>query len=540
MKTDEARTTVGTFSGGGIKANLTAILKNKNMLEIGSYLVIPTDDRLFYTLVVDLNYQPSDPRYASQPLENWLPKWLAKRVNLRAIKRMAELMPSMTINRLGADAGKVSPFVSLPPLHAPVCLPTDTDIADLFGDQNKAGFFVIGYTREQHYPITLDLRLLCRRSVGVSGATGTGKSQLIRVLLAGIMEQRLASALVFDPHNDYGYDDVSSDTGKQLVGLKNLFPSQVVTIGLGKTATVRGNKPDYNLEISLQDIDPEDILLLDELNLTPATSTITSALVQNFGRQWLAEFLKLRRVNTEPANKKTSSEEKTPEGSVAFWANKVGVSRQSADALWSKLSRIARLGYVSAQPDAARSIGVILNALLQGKTVILSFDDHKNDLDYLLVSNLLARHISNLYQKNADSYRSKNAQDHRPLIIVVDEAHRFLNQTHASQTVFGGLARELRKSAVVLWCCTQRMSEIDDKISSQIGTRFSGWLGDEDDIKAVVSGLPGKDMLRRMIANLRPSGQCVVLGYGTPSPISIDVKRVDDQFVKEMSQQKNK
>ncbi|NLG96767.1 MAG: ATP-binding protein [Chloroflexi bacterium] len=531
------RQVVGTLTGGSIRQNLTASLQSNHGLEIGSYLVIPTDDQIFYALVHDLAYRPADPRYASRPIQKRIPGALAARVNSQAVQVIAELMPGQAIARTGKNAGQVLPFSTLPALHSDVCLPQDSDIAGLFGDPNTPGFFVVGYTREQGHPIAIDMTRLTRRGVAISGATGTGKSQLIRILLSGIIRQDLASALVLDLHNDLAYDDVA-DTGKRLVGLKSLFSDRVFTVGLGRNATVRGIKPDHCLELSLSDISPSDVMILtDALNLTNATGTVVSALVHSFGKRWLVEFLNMAR--SADNDSETVREERntgSPRSrSVASWAKQAGVSRQSAEALWSKLSRLGRLGFVSSSPNTTTSIGVILNALRSGKTVILSFGQHKDELDYLLTSNLLARHISELWTQAADSYRTTQAQAPRPLIIVVEEAHRFLDKANSGQTVFGTLAREMRKSSVVLWASDQRMSTLDDEITSQFGTRISGWLGDEDDIKAVTAGLPGRDILRRMIANLRSSGQCVILGYATPSPIAIETRRVDDQFVRDMT-----
>jgi hypothetical protein len=75
------------------------------------------------------------------------------------------------------------------------------------------------------------------------------------------------------------------------------------------------------------------------------------------------------------------------------------------------------------------------------------------------------------------------------LIIVVEEAHKLLNREMAAQTTFATIARELRKYYVTLLIVDQRPSQIYDEVMSQLGTRISGWLGDEDDIHAVLSGL---------------------------------------------------
>ena len=65
---------------------------------------------------------------------------------------------------------------------------------------------------------------------------------------------------------------------------------------------------------------------------------------------------------------------------------------------------------------------------------------------------------------------------------------------------------------------------------SQLGTRISGALGDEDDINAVLSGLPGRGGLRGMLAKLQPKEEVLMLGWGVPMPIPIRSRRYDSQF----------
>jgi len=76
----------------------------------------------------------------------------------------------------------------------------------------------------------------------------------------------------------------------------------------------------------------------------------------------------------------------------------------------------------------------------------------------------------------------------------------------------------------------QRPSQIYDEVMSQLGTRISGSLGDEDDINAVLSGLPGRGALRGMLAKLQPKEEVLMLGWGVPMPIPIRSRRYDARF----------
>ena len=85
-------------------------------------------------------------------------------------------------------------------------------------------------------------------------------------------------------------------------------------------------------------------------------------------------------------------------------------------------------------------------------------------------------------------------------MITIEEAHKFLNPSAAKQTIFGTIAREMRKYYVSLLVVDQRPSGIDDEVLSQIGTRITALLNDEKDIQAVLTGVSGTDGLRSVLA----------------------------------------
>ena len=154
------------------------------------------------------------------------------------------------------------PVKTVPQHHAPVRLADAGDIAEIFGREGEGGFFRIGETLEGGHPVCVNLDKLVQRSAGIFGATGTGKSFLTRVILAGLIQRDKTSVLIFDMHNEYGPDDTASDTGLRVPGLKGKFPAKVRMVGLGRGATIRGKAPDYSLEIAEADITPDDVMML--------------------------------------------------------------------------------------------------------------------------------------------------------------------------------------------------------------------------------------------------------------------------------------
>ena len=147
---------------------------------------------------------------------------------------------------------------------------------------------------------------------------------------------------------------------------------------------------------------------------------------------------------------------------------------------------------------------------------------------------LLTRRIREAWEKKTNGYRSTGKDEPKQLVIVIEEAHKLLNREMASQTTFATIARELRKYYVTLLVIDQRPSQIYDEVMSQLGTRISGWLGDEDDIHAVLSGLSGREALRGMLARLQPKEEVLLLGWGVPMPLPVKSRRYDDEFWKEL------
>ncbi len=294
---------------------------------------------------------------------------------------------------------------------------------------------------------------------------------------------------------------------------------------------VRGQQPDYNLEIAESDIQPGDIEMLSrELNLKETTPTTLEALVASFKQDWFKEFRQMRvgAMEVDDDGKKFPADD-----SVAAWANREGVNVMAAEGLRSKMGRLFNRPYIVEQP-AQDTLGEIIKHLEAGQHVVLTFGENEKDLDYLLVTNLLTRKIREAWEEKTNAFRSSGKGEPRPLVIAVEEAHRLLNREMAAQTSFSQIAREMRKYYVTLLIIDQRPSQIYDEVMSQLGTRISGWLGDENDIAAVLSGLAGRDALRGMLARLQPKEEVLLLGWGVPMPIPVRSRRYDETFWKEL------
>lgn len=551
------RTQIGYLVGGGLKENFRARLTvSPQEIQEGAFVVVQSGNWNYYGIVTDIQLGATDPRFADEQVEGRFPERVSRALHGQTLYANLEVLPNLMLEvgpdesapeylewrASHADDPRPLPVKNIPPHHAVVSLAGEGDIAEIFGKDEKS-FFEVGRTREGNFPVRIDLNKLVKRSSGIFGATGSGKSFLTRVVLAGLIKKTDVSLLVFDMHNEYGYTYSPPEGGDPVPGLKDKLASKVRIVGLGrgKDAMYQGTPPDINLEIAMKDVYTSDIeMLTRELNLRETTSTILAALFGRFGADWFSKFMNLE---SKPKQKDEEGVSFYPNGSIEGWAEEVGVHVEAAKALHSRLSkRVATLPYLVETP-ASDGVSQIVDALQNGLSVILSFGDHDKDLDYLLVSNILTRRIREVWERRTNDYhRTKNAAAlPRPLVIVIEEAHKLLNREMASQTTFSTIARELRKYYVTLLIVDQRPSQIYDEVLSQLGARMSGWLGDDSDIQSTLSGLSGRDALRGMLARLQAGQEFLLLGpWGVPMPLPVRSRRYDETFWKELNADEKK
>ncbi len=261
----------------------------------------------------------------------------------------------------------------------------------------------------------------------------------------------------------------------------------------------------------MNQIEPGDIALLaDELDLTDTFDATSYALQRRFGAQWLLTLL----------------DEDLDPGELA---ERIGAHPGALDALIRKLRYLRTKPYIvsEASTDPVTSI---LDHLLAGRHVVVQFGRQSQLRDYMLVANLLTRRIHSRYTDRSQDGFDAGRDSTPPLVVVLEEAHKFLNPSAARQSIFGTIAREMRKFGVSLLVVDQRPSGVDSEILSQLGTRITGLLTDPADIDAVVSGAGDRSAMRALLASLEPSRQCMVIGHAVPMPIVLSTRTYSNEL----------
>jgi DNA helicase HerA-like ATPase len=251
--------------------------------------------------------------------------------------------------------------------------------------------------------------------------------------------------------------------------------------------------------------------------LSEASLDNANILASEFGDLWINQLLSL-----------------TNEDIKLFCQEKQG-HVGSIMALQRKLLRLNNLKYL--KPVCRHNyIEEILQSLDAGKHVVIEFGSQANMLSYMLATNMITRRIHQSYVKKAENFlhTKKNADRPRQLVITIEEAHRFLDSSVVHQTIFGTIAREMRKYFVTLLIVDQRPSGIDNEVMSQVGTRITCLLNDEKDIEAIFTGVSGAQGLRSILAKLDSKQQALVLGHAVPMPVVVRIRPYDQQFYGEI------
>ncbi|MGC9357413.1 MAG: ATP-binding protein [Anaerolineae bacterium] len=506
---------LGTVVSGSLSKGLEVKLAADRLIEglaVGRYVVIRGQTaRRFFGMITDVVLETRHPEIEQAPPDD--PDGFLARV-YRGILTYGRLhiTPMLVLD----EASDVRPAKTVPAHFTRVYDATPEEVSEIFGDVEEKGRFHIGDPLEMEgTPIALDLQRFVERSSGVFGKSGTGKTFLTRMLLAGIIQDSAAVNLVFDMHNEYGWK--SQDEARQNVkGLRQLFyGGQVSVFTLDpESSRRRGSKVDYSVRIGYDQLDPEDLEMLAPLfGFTDVQTNALYMLRRRLGRQWVRRLLS----------------EDHDEG-LASLTEQGHLHEGTLGAIQRKLSQLHRFGFlVKEAPDDP--IGRILDYLNSNVNVILEFGRYGSALEaYILVANYITRRIHHAYVERKEASLGGQGQEPRPLVITIEEAHKFLDPTIARHTIFGSIAREMRKYNVTLLVVDQRPSGIDPEVMSQIGTRVTGLLDEENDVRAVFSGIAGTAALREVLARLDTKRQALILGHAVPMPVVVRTRDYRDLY----------
>jgi len=484
----------------GVEVRLDRAFSVEDMA-VGQYVTIEGEKRRFFGMITDISLGVTDQSLMINPPDISDP-FVTEVLAGTSTYGSLHVLPMLTI---GGDVTSLiegpQPVKTVPPHFAAVNLASDRDIELVFGEEDASRYH-IGNPLEMETKLFLNLKEMAKRSNGIFGKSGTGKTFFTRLLLIGMLQKSRAVNLIFDIHNEYGWAG-TAEKGPPVKALKQLFPAQVALFTLdAEHARWQKASTDFVVSIGYDEIEPEDIVLLRQtLNLTEQAVAATYQLRRKLGKDWLQQSLDLAGDDRDELLRTLNIHESTFQN------------------LQRGLATIRRLPFIV--PHAAsNAVTGILEHIDRGTNVVLQFGRYRDIAAYILVANMLTRRIYNHYQKLTEQAIGDDTAHIRPLVITIEEAHKFLNTEVASQTIFGEISREMRKYNVTLLVIDQRPSGIDDEVMSQMGTKIAFLLDNERDVDSVLSGVSGKSELKSVLARLAPMQQALIFGHAVPMPVA--------------------
>ena len=503
---------LGVVVGGSISRGLAIKLDPHVAIEdlaVGRYIVVRGQHKRFFCMISDISLNSTNAQIESDPPDISDP-FLAQVYGGTVAYSIITVTPMLVIDQLEGPL----PVKTIPGHFTQAYNATEDDVNKVFGDEDATHFNVGSPLELQETNINLNLKRLVERSVGVFGKSGTGKSFLTRVIMAGVINRGIGVSLIFDMHNDYGWE-ITDERGPKVKGLKQLFSDKVVILTLDEESSRRRNaKYDFAIKLGFDEIEPEDIAMLKAtMSLSDTMVDAAYLLRKIWDKGWILRLLK-----------------GTPED-FEYIAENTNIGGGTLSALQRRLQRFERWDFLI-EEQITDSVQKIIDYLVnQRKSVVLEFGKHGNSLEaYMLVANYLTRRIHHKYIEMVDKSLGDNTLAPPQLLITIEEAHKFLEPQVASQTTFGIIAREMRKYNVTLLVVDQRPSAIDDEVMSQIGTRVTALLDNERDINAVLNGISGAQGLREVLARLETKQQAIIMGHAVPMPVVIKPRTYNEEF----------
>ena len=501
---------LGIVVGGSLTGGMEVKLDSATPIEemaVGRYVVIGGLRSRFFGMITNISLGTINQQLPITPPDVADP-FIAEVITGTSTYGKLQVTPMLTIS---GDAVSLlegpQPVKTVPAHFSEVREASEQDVELVFGREDDKHFYV-GTPLDMETKVCLNIAEFVKRSNGIFGKSGTGKTFLTRLLLIGMVQKKEAANLIFDMHNEYGWEGTSEHV-PNVKGLKQLFPSQVALFTLDEeSARRRKVSPDYVVQIGYDAIEPEDIALLREtLNLTEPAIEAVYQLVREFGEEhWLEGFLNL------------SGDEETKD-----LLKNLNIHESSYRNLRRGLERLRRLPFLV--PHAREnSVQRILEYLDRGMNVVLEFGRYTDVTVYMLIANILTRRIYAQYRERTEMAMGEKADKPHPLVITIEEAHKFLNPSVAEQTIFGTIAREMRKYNVTLLVIDQRPSSIDDEVMSQLGTKATYLLDNEKDIDSVLMGVSGKSELKTVLSKLEAKQQALIFGHALPMPVVVKTR----------------
>lgn len=441
-----------------------------------------------------------------------------------------------------------------PAINDQVHLVTEDDLSRIYGSAETGQVTIGRLSGAESIPVRLDLDKLVTRHSAVLGSTGSGKSTTVTSLLRSISVGQggggrfpSARVLLIDIHGEYGRGLGEAARVFRVNPTEGEHPLHIPywALNIGDLLSFLLGKTDEKALTAIQErvlaMKTEVVANGDFPGIDEGSLTHESPIPFSLKSLWfnlIDPEIKTWTENTQKnsaATKSGDADTLTPPtyplpgiGGSAPFANKSNVLsiRRQLGQLRSRLLDRQLDFMLHPGPWEPDINGVAENDLEQLLESWLGHDKPITVLDLSGVpSTILMRLIGGilniLYEALFWSRLLAEGGRERPLLVVMEEAHRYLGRENASiaRDSVQRIVKEGRKFGIGAMIVSQRPSEIDDTILSQCGTFISLRLSNSSDRSKVQAALP--DSLSGIVDSLPVlrTGEAVITGEAAKLPV---------------------
>ncbi|MHA1593966.1 MAG: helicase HerA-like domain-containing protein [Candidatus Baldrarchaeia archaeon] len=331
--------------------------------------------------------------------------------------------------------------------------------------------------------VTLDIDKLVMMHIAVFGATGTGKSYTVGVLVEELLEHGYP-VVIIDPHGEYFTLQMKNDNPNEISILRKLglepraFPTRILSPAYRGTG-----------ELTIR-FDSLSVDALAEIcNLTPTMNDLL--------------YIAMRALRDR------------------------GVSKIGPDVLLKELRRQAmEWGFSSkTQVSLARRISILKEIGIFGDGIDPAEVVRPGTATIIDVSGEMEEHVRRTFVGAFlnELFEARRKGIIPPLLVVVEESHRFAPQEEEtfSKSVLRKIAREGRKFGIGLCITSQRVVGLDKDVISQCGTKIILRIDSRTDLDYIRPYIPAEDFQR--IPYL-PTGTATITGVAVRHSILAEIR----------------
>ncbi|MEQ9715137.1 MAG: ATP-binding protein [Candidatus Asgardarchaeum sp.] len=450
-------------------------------VKVGEFVEVPLGSRIILGRIIRLhsiNELFQDPTFIKDHLKRDMPLYARYPVDIGRWR-------AATVQIIGIiEDGQISPPNDAPEPGDTVYL-ASSDLLKQFLKLPEKGIYLGKMYGNNNIDIVLDIKRTIKHHIAVLGATGSGKSYTVGVIIEELLENNYP-VVVIDTHGEYhGFNTPNYEEGS-LLEKWGLEPKSYDIIRYSIFASYPGSK---TLRISLDWLNADSFA--EMLGATETQYDLLFLVFQNLKK----EKMRITIDNVIESVDKVASEWK--------------FASRTVFTIKRKLQLIRELGIIGTPPKIEELVS-------PGRLTIV---DLSEDIEEKIRISLVGVLLDILF-------KARKKQIIPPLMVVVEESHRFAPQDEESysKSMMRKIAREGRKFGIGLCLTSQRIVGLDKDVISQCGTKIILRIDSKTDLDYISPYISYSVISDLQRVPFLPNGVGIVSGIALKAPVIAQIR----------------